>query len=175
MVLPPVLEIKRTLSGREKRFSCRLLQGDPAGHRAVLLFVSQEPMHVHGIDLPPGTVTFGYFWSDRPYNAYHWLDAGGETIGVYFNLSDSTRIGDGVLEWRDLTVDILATPAGRLEVLDEDELPADLAADLLRDIHQAKASILDNAPALIAEIEGQSRVLGAAIFSREQARPQDKR
>ena len=37
-------------------------------------------------------------------------------------------IDDGRLEWRDLTVDVLATPAGRLEVLDEDELPADLDA-----------------------------------------------
>ena len=174
MVLPPVLEIKRTLSGREKRFSCRLLQGDPAGRRAVLLFVSQEPKHVHGIDLPPGTVTFGYFWSDRPYNAYHWLDAGGGTIGVYFNLSDSTRIGEGVLEWRDLTVDILATPAGRLEVLDEDELPTDLAADLRRDIEQAKGSILAQAPALIAEIEAQSRALGAGMFRRQQATEQGK-
>ncbi|SRR6266478_6059878 len=174
MVLPPVLEIKRTLSGREKRFSCRLLHGDPDGHRAVLLFVSQEPMHVHGIDLPPGTVTFGYFWRDRPYNAYHWLDTRGDTIGVYFNLSDSTRISADVLTWRDLTVDILATPAGRLEVLDEDELPADLDPNLRRDIDIAKASILAAAPMVIAEIEAESRALGAGMFRQGQGQTKDQ-
>jgi Protein of unknown function (DUF402) len=159
MTLPPVLEIKRTLDGREKRFDCQLLAGDAEGGRAVVLFVAKAPMHVHGIDLPPGTVTFGYFWRDRPYNAYHWMNGEGQTIGVYFNLSDSTRIGDGVLEWRDLTVDVLTTPAGRIEVLDEDELPADLSSDIRRRIDDGKAEILRDTPALLADIERQSRAL----------------
>ena len=146
--LPMVLEIKRTLTGREKRFQCHRLACDDQRQHAVLMFVAPSGMHVHGIDLPPGTVTFGHFWTDRLYNVYHWLDVHRNTIGFYFNLSDSTEINDDRLEWRDLTVDILAVdalaqPPGRLEVLDEDELPADLDPDLRRVIEHGKASILD--------------------------------
>ena len=169
MSLPSVLEIKRTLDGREKRFDCHLLAGGADERRAVVLFVSRAPMHVHGVDLPPGTVTFGYFWTDRPYNAYHWRSPSGETIGVYFNLSDRTRIGDGVLEWRDLTVDILITPAGRVDVLDEDELPAELPADVYRRIDDGKAAILGGTRALLAEIEAESRAL-APLAAAEIAR-----
>ena len=119
--LPEILELKRTLDGQEKRFACRLIEGDR--RQAVVLFIAPAAMHVHGIDLPAGTVTFGYFWTDRLYNVYHWLGERGQTIAFYFNLADRTVIADGRLEWRDLTLDVLATPAGRLDVLDEDELP----------------------------------------------------
>ncbi|HVR62021.1 MAG TPA: DUF402 domain-containing protein [Polyangia bacterium] len=165
MTLPSVLEIKRTLDGREKRFACRLLTGDDQHRRAVVLFVSEAAMHVHGVDLPPGTVTFGYFWSDRPYNAYHWMNPRGDTIGVYFNLSDRTHIAEGVLEWRDLAVDILTTPAGRVDVLDEEELPPDLPADVQRAITDGKAAILGGTAALLAEIEAESRALRPLGFS----------
>ena len=72
-------------------------------------------MHVHGVDLPAGTISFGHFWTDRLYNVYHWLDADRRTLGFYFNIADRTRIAEAELEWRDLVVDVLATPAGRLE------------------------------------------------------------
>jgi Protein of unknown function (DUF402) len=164
MRLPSILEIKHTLDGRAKRFACHLLSGGGQHQRAVVLFVSDGPTHVHGVDLPPGTVTFGYFWCDRPYNAYHWMNARGETIGVYFNLSDRTLITDGVLEWRDLAVDVLTTPAGRVEVLDEDELRADAPADVRRSITDGKAAILGATAALLAEIEAQSRALRPLAF-----------
>jgi Protein of unknown function (DUF402) len=160
--LPPVIEIKRTLDGRETRFPCRLIAGDQ--RHAVLLFVAPAAMHVHGIDLPAGTVTFGHFWADRFYNVYHWLDARGGTIGFYFNLSDSTVIGDGRLEWRDLTIDVLATPAGRLDVLDEDELPRDLDATTAAHIAVARQAILSDPRQLMAEIEERSRALHARVF-----------
>jgi hypothetical protein len=161
--LPPVLEIKRTLDGREQRFQCRLITGDQ--HQAVILFVAPEAMHVHGIDLAAGTVTFGHFWTDRFYNVYHWLDARGGTIGFYFNLSDGTVIGDGRLEWRDLTLDVLATPAGRLDVLDEDELPRDLDAVTRAHIATARRAILSDPRRLMAEIEDASRAVYGRVFA----------
>ena len=160
--LPKILELKRTLDGREKRFHCRLIEGDQ--RHAVVLFVAPTAMQVHGIELPAGTVTFGHFWTDRPYNVYHWLDPRGETIGFYINLSDSTVIADGRLEWRDLTLDVLATPAGRLEVLDEHELPADLDEGLRARITAATQEILADASALMSEIERRSRALYPRVF-----------
>lgn len=162
--LPDVLEIKRTLDGREQRFQCQLIAGDR--QQAVLLFVARAAMHVHGIDLPAGTVTFGHFWTDRFYNVYHWLDGWGGTIGFYFNLSDSTVIGDGRLEWRDLTLDVLATPAGRLDVLDEHELPRDLDPALRTRIAAGKQAILTDPRQLMADIEERSRELYPRVFPR---------
>jgi len=132
----------------------------------VLLFVARDATHVHGIDLPAGTVTFGHFWTDRFYNVYHWLDARGGTIGFYFNLADGTVIGDGQLEWRDLTLDVLATPSGRLDVLDEDELPRDLDAAARAHIATGKQAILSDSRQLMAEIEERSRAVHGRVFPR---------
>jgi protein associated with RNAse G/E len=160
---PRILEVKRTLDGREKRFDCRLLAG--GGDHAVVLFVAPAPMHVHGVDLPTGTVTIGYFWSERLYNVYHWIDPqAGTTIGFYFNLADNTVIADGRLEWRDLTLDILATPAGRLEVLDEHELPADLDEMMRARIADAKDQVLSDPVGLMRDLERSSRLFFQRVF-----------
>jgi len=155
--LPSILEIKHTLDGREKRFDCRLLARTEDGRHAAVLWIAPEPMHVHGVDLPAGTVSVGHFWADRPYNVYHWLDRAGQTLGYYFNICDQTRIAAGVIEWRDLTVDVLALPAGRLDVLDEHELPAQLAPDVAAHIEAGTRAILDAPAAVLAEIEATSR------------------
>jgi predicted RNA-binding protein associated with RNAse of E/G family len=161
--LEAVVEIKRTLAGVERRFECRRLAGD--ARHAVLLWISSEPMHVHGVDLPAGTMSFAHFWIDRYYNVYHWIDPARRTIGLYFNLADSTRISAGRLQWRDLAIDVLATPGGRLEVLDEDELPATLDAEAAAHISAGKAAILSAPAETIAEIEAASRALFARAFT----------
>jgi predicted RNA-binding protein associated with RNAse of E/G family len=161
--LDPVLEVKQTLDGREKRFQCRLLAHD--ARHAVVLWVAEQPMNVHGVALPAGTVSFGHFWTDRLYNVYHWLDASGATLGFYFNIADETRIAPGRIDWRDLTVDVLATPDGRLEVLDEHELPADLDPALRRRIDAGVAAILGAPSAVMAEIERASAALIPIAFA----------
>jgi len=158
-----VVEIKRTLAGGEKRFDCRLLAGD--AHHAVVLWIAPQPMQVHGVDLPAGTISFGHFWTDRHYNVYHWVDSSGRTLGFYFNLADGTRISEATIEWRDLVLDVLATPEGRLDVLDEDELPAVLDPDVAAHLADGKAAILGAPARLLAEIEAASRALYADVFS----------
>ena len=155
--LPAILEIKRTLDGREKRFDCRLLSLAPDASHVAVLWVAPDAMHVHGVDLPAGTVSVGHFWTDRHFNVYHWLDPDGGTLGYYFNICDQTRITAGVIEWRDLIVDVLALPGGRLDVLDEHELPPQLAPDVAAHIEVGKRAILDAPGAVLAEIEATSR------------------
>jgi hypothetical protein len=159
---PMVVEIKTTLAGVEKRFDCRLLTGDT--RQAVVLWVAPAPMHVHVIDLPAGTISFGHFWADRYYNVYHWVDGAGRTIGFYFNLADRTRISAATLEWRDLVLDVIATPAGRLELLDEDELPARLETEVAAHIADGKAAIFAHPARLMAEIEAASRRHYGQVF-----------
>jgi hypothetical protein len=155
--LPPILEVKRTLAGAEKRFDCRVLERGP--HHLAVLWIAPAPMHVHGVDLPGGTVSFGHFWNDRNYNVYHWLRSNGSTIGYYFNICDDTSWTDERLSWRDLALDVLATPEGRLDLLDEDELPAGLDARTLGHVAAGKSAILDAPAAVLAEIEAASAAL----------------
>jgi uncharacterized protein DUF402 len=157
--LPSILEIKRTLDGREKRFDCRLLARAADGRHAAVLWIAPEPMHVHGVDLPAGTVSVGHFWSDRHYNVYHWLDPAGQTLGYYFNICDQTRIGAGTIEWRDLIVDVLAIPGRRLDVLDEDELPAQPSPEVAAHIAAGKLALLAAPAVVMAEIEAASRAV----------------
>jgi hypothetical protein len=155
--LPAILELKRTLDGREKRFECRLLTLASDRRHAAVLWVAPAAMLVHGVDLPAGTVSVGHFWTDRHYNVYHWLDGAGETLGYYFNICDQTRIDAERIDWRDLTVDVLALPGGRLDVLDEHELPAQLPVDVAAHIDAGKRAILDAPAAVMAEIDAASR------------------
>jgi len=168
--LPPILEIKRTVAGAEKRFECRRLHRD--GPHLVVLFVASAPMLVHGVALPAGTVTFGHFWRDRPYNVYHWLDPmTGHGLGAYVNLAADTRIQDDRLEWLDLIVDVLAVPGQPPRVLDEDEIPASPPPGLLARIAAARAAVLDEWPRLLEELERFRARLWPALRQQAVAAP----
>jgi predicted RNA-binding protein associated with RNAse of E/G family len=109
--------------------------------------------------LRKGTLSLGYFWEDRPYNAYHWVDDNQQTLALYFNICDSTHISREQVAWRDLTVDILITPDQRCRVLDEDELPDDLDRDLLSHINATRDLLCADPQQLVREFEASSRTL----------------
>jgi uncharacterized protein len=163
--LPPILEIKRRFSGQTKEFNCRVLSRD--GTHLVVLFIARVEMNVHGVALPAGTATFGHFWSDRPYNVYHWLDPNdGGTIGYYVNLAAGTVISDDRLEWNDLIVDVLVSRDGQATVLDEHEIPPDLAAPEREHIAAAQARVLAELPQLRSELERWRARLLAEVGAR---------
>jgi predicted RNA-binding protein associated with RNAse of E/G family len=87
------------------------------------------------------------------------------TVGYYFNIADRTSWTAGRLDWRDLVVDVLALPSGRLDVLDEDELPATLEADAGKHLEAGKAALLGATAAVLAEVEAASRALVPLAFS----------
>ena len=134
-----VTEIKTTLAGEEKRFDCELLAR--AGAEAVVIYRMPREVELEDLVLPQHSISLGYFWAHKPFNAYHWLDADGRTLALYFNISDGTRLGEREIAWRDLAVDVLITPDLRCRVLDEDELPDDLDAGLRARIEAARDSL----------------------------------
>jgi predicted RNA-binding protein associated with RNAse of E/G family len=149
-----ITEVKTTLAGRVDRFVC-----DVAARTAdevIVLYRVPATREVHGVRLPAGTMTVGYFWTARPFNLYHWVGPHGRTLAHYFNVGDVTRLDRDLLEWHDLAVDVLATPDGRVQVLDEDELPADLAPTLRRYVEAARDRVLRDLSVLIAESEARS-------------------
>lgn len=155
--LPEIVEIKTKLDGRTKRFPCRLVARGDDG--LVVLFVSSAACVVGGVELAPGTVTFGYFWPDRPYNAYLWLTAGGEEIGCYFNVADRTVIDGDTLAWRDLALDVFVDRSGRPRVLDADEIPRNLAAATRLAIDQTRRHLVARGPQLADQLRARSLVL----------------
>jgi predicted RNA-binding protein associated with RNAse of E/G family len=160
--LSEIVEVKETLAGVRQTFTCRTVARRPG--EVVVLLVLPAARAVGGLTLPAGTVTFGYFWEDRPYNVYHWMSPAGATIACYVNLADRTRIAETTLFFRDLTVDILLPPDGSPRVLDEDELPPALEPATRARIEATTRAVLSQAGSLSAEVEAHSRALWPAAF-----------
>ena len=152
-----IIEVKRTLAGTRKEFTCTLC--DLLEDAAVVLYESSRDFEIAGLTLPRGTLIFGYFWANRPYTAYHWLTPDGQTLGLYFNISDRTRISPERICWRDLAVDVLVTPDGRFRVLDEEELPRDLEAGLRQRIDATRDYLLCEYRTLLGQLERCSAAL----------------
>ena len=142
-------EVKYSLSGSKTIFPCELVAFGE--YRAVLKYTIDRRWKVEELTLVPGTVTYGFYWQERPYNLYWWIDPRGKTVAHYFNLCDSTRITVEEVMWRDLIVDILVLPDGRASVLDEPELPDYLSGDLEEYISSARELVLGTHAAIIEE------------------------
>ena len=148
-------EQKRYPDGRRNRFRSRVLLLQP-GHGA-LHFVSDRAYDLGGIYLPRGTVTFGLFWEDRPYNLYAWMTPDlAAPRALYFNICDQVSLAAHRFDWRDLWVDILFTPHGAPRILDRHEIPADAPPPLRTAIDAAVHRLL-------AEHQSVARYLQALL------------
>jgi predicted RNA-binding protein associated with RNAse of E/G family len=103
-------------------------------------------------------VTVGHFWTDRPYNVYHWLD-GGKTIALYVSVATETTIEPAAIAYRDLVVDVLIRPSGAIEILDEDELPPSIEPRYRLAIAKAIEACVTEGRRLSAEIERETRAV----------------
>lgn len=150
-----MIERKTRLDGTVVEFGCEPLLIEPA-RRAVLRYVTDREWAIAGTPLTvtPGTVTIGHYWVDRPYNVYHWL-SGGRTLAYYCNVATATVVEPALVAYLDLTVDVLVMPSGGVTVLDEEDLPPDLAPAHRLTIARALEALADPRP-LIREIERAS-------------------
>lgn len=157
MVGAKITEIKTTLGGERKTFDCELLTRNPG--EVVVIYRMPRDIWLEDVQLRKHTISLGYFWQDRPYNVYHWIDGQQNTLALYFNIADSTRISQQAVDWRDLTVDVLITPDGRCRVLDEEELPADIDAGLLQYINRARDELCRDPLSSLDEYDKLTRSL----------------
>jgi len=153
------IERKTRLDGSVSEYRCERLSLE-VGRHAVLRYVMDREWVIAdtGIVLRPGQITIAHYWIDRPYNVYHWLD-GSRTIAYYCNVASDTIIGEDVVGYTDLVVDVLLRPSGETIVLDEEELPPDLAPALRSHIARALEAIASSPRRLTAEIERETRAL----------------
>jgi predicted RNA-binding protein associated with RNAse of E/G family len=163
--LPPIEEIKHTPDGRAQAFTCGRL--DLSRGRAVVLFVTERELRGDGYVFPPGSRTFGFFWSRRPYNCYRMHGPDGALIAHRFDVVDSVRIRPDRIEYRDLLLDVWVPPGGAAAVEDEDEVWAAQAAGLLtpaqlRRIQRARTYLLTRHGRIIAEVAAVLAALGVS-------------
>ena len=152
-----IIERKTRLDGTVSEYRCEPLALD-VDRRAVLRYMMDREWVIAdtGIVLRPGQITIAHYWSDRPYNVYHWLD-GPRTIAYYCNVASDTVIREDLVGYTDLVIDVLLRPSGETIVLDEEELPPDLAPSQRIHIARALESIASGPRRLAAEIERETR------------------
>jgi hypothetical protein len=156
-----IRERKVRLDGTHEDFMCERLLLEP-GKRAVLRYrVDREWRIADGVlVVPAGSVNLAHYWMDRPYNVYQFM-AAGRTLAYYCNVAEPTAIREDLVEYLDLTVDVLIRPSGEALVLDEDELPPDLAPARRKHIAKAVEELTSGPRRLVASIEEQARRFAA--------------
>lgn len=152
-----IVERKIRLDGTIEEFVCERLLVVP-GKRAVLGYELDRDWDVAGvITVPKGSRTIAHYWSDRPYNVYHWVTPAGATIANYCNVVASTAIDEDVVSYEDLVVDVLIDTAGGATVLDEEDLPPDLPSPRRAVVNRAIEDLTTNGRRIAAEMERESR------------------
>lgn len=71
-----------------------------------------------------GTVSVEYYWLDRWYNIFRFLQPTGEALNFYCNINLPPLLHENVLSYIDLDIDILVAPDFSYRILDEDEFKA---------------------------------------------------
>ena len=154
-----ITERKTRLDGSVVEYVCEPLVIEE-GRRALVRYVAEEDRPLEGSDLVlrKGTVTVGHFWTDRPYNVYHWL-AGAQTVALYVSVATDTTIEPTLIAYRDLVVDVLIRPSGALEILDDEELPPSIEPRYRLAIAKAIETCVTEGRRLSAEIERETRAV----------------
>lgn len=65
-----------------------------------------------------GTVSIEYYWLDRWYNVFRFLEPDGSVRNFYCNVNMPPSLENGLLSYVDLDVDILVAPDLSYEILD---------------------------------------------------------
>jgi len=78
-------------------------------------------------EIPRGTRTLEYYWLDRWYNVFRFLEADGTTKLFYCNVNMPPTISSSSLTYIDLDIDILVRPDFSYQILDLEEFAANAA------------------------------------------------
>jgi protein associated with RNAse G/E len=75
----------------------------------------------------PETVSIEYYWLDRWYNVFRFIEPTGELRNFYCNINVPPVFRKDVLSYIDLDMDVLVAPDFSYSILDEDEFAANAA------------------------------------------------
>ncbi|GAB4330044.1 MAG: hypothetical protein Kow0010_14820 [Dehalococcoidia bacterium] len=116
-----IIERKIALDGSSVDFACTLSFRGPG--LAVVRFALPGDVGAYRtpVPVPPRAVSFGYFWSRRPYNTYRILTPTGDVVAHRFDAVTAVRITAAMVSFRDLLLDWWALPDGTLIEEDREE------------------------------------------------------
>ena len=80
-----------------------------------------EVRHLHLGHIPLGTRTIEYYWQDRWYNVFEFLDDAGETRLWYCNVNLPPVIAESSITYVDMDLDIIVRTDFSYQILDADE------------------------------------------------------
>jgi protein associated with RNAse G/E len=111
----------RKFDGTIRRsWQCELVEK----HDSLLVFVGEFDADVQHSDLgriQKGTVSYEYYWLDRWYNIFRFHEPSGELRNFYCNIGMPPKFENGVLDYIDLDIDVLAGPDLVPIVLDRED------------------------------------------------------
>lgn len=117
---------------------------------SLLIFVGEfenEVRHSKLGVIGRGTISYEYYWLDRWYNVFKFLEPGGELRNFYCNLNLPPRFENNVLDYVDLDIDVLVTKDFEVEILDLDEFEEnsklfDYSTDLIKKTFETLDQVL---------------------------------
>ena len=118
--MPIIEEIKEHKNKETQRFLCNVLHRE--ANYLVVSFHSEKEGNIKDIVIPSGSTTIAHYWTDRGYVVWRMYGPEGLLIGTLFHIVKDVIIASTHVQYLDLIVDIWIAPAGKLRVLDEDEL-----------------------------------------------------
>lgn len=94
-----------------------------------------------------GTRSIEYYWTDRWYNIFRFIEPDGRLRNHYCNINTPAQLEGDTLAFTDLDIDVLVAPDFSVRVLDEDEfalhaVELNYPADLQRQARAALAELL---------------------------------
>lgn len=103
-----------------RRWEARLLRREQSLVVLDARFAEEIRHPLLGI-IAAGTISLEYYWLDRWFNIFRFLQPSGEVLNYYCNINCPPRFEEDVLSYIDLDIDILVRPDFSYRVLDEDE------------------------------------------------------
>ena len=109
-------------------------------------FANEVQHHLLG-NISRGTRTIEYYWLDRWYNIFRFLESDGATRLYYCNVNMPPEISRGILSYIDLDMDILVHPDFSYQVLDLEEFETNATRygytdQVKRQAHMALAELI---------------------------------
>ena len=163
----PIVERKQKPDGSVREYGCTLVRME-AG-LAVIEFVMEKGGSIFGtpIEVPPGSISHGYFWKRRPYNLYRMRRADGSVIAHRFDAVTDVRLSADAVEYRDLALDWWVMPDDTLIEEDRDEFDELSAAGAFGPVdvakaHEAERAIYSRYRHIIDDVAHLERKLGLA-------------
>lgn len=106
-----------------------VIESDHPGWFAFEATWALPDMNVDGILYEKGGTLLEYFSPQQFFNVFHVFRRGGESAGLYANVTELPILNRDVqdkltLTWTDCWLDVIRLPGGDIQLLDEDELEA---------------------------------------------------